>query len=52
MMGLPASICCQWRAEKPNPIISSWVNPFDLRSLFTRSPRAAKNCFSSIKPDF
>jgi hypothetical protein len=32
--------------------MSSWVSPLDLRSLFTRSPKAAKNCFSSIKPVF
>ncbi len=25
VMGRPASICCQWRAENPNPIMSSWV---------------------------
>lgn len=49
MMGLPASICCQCRAEKPNPIMSSCVNPLDLRSFFTRSPKARKNCFSSTK---
>ena len=52
VMGLPASICCQWRAEKPNPIMSSWVNPLELRNLFTRSPKAAKNCFSLTKPVF
>jgi len=52
VMGLPASICCQWRAEKPNPIMSSWVKPLDLRSFFTRSPKARKNCFSSTKPVF
>ena len=23
MIGQPASICCQWRAEKPNEIMSS-----------------------------
>lgn len=23
VIGLPASICCQWRAEKPNEIMSS-----------------------------
>ena len=52
VMGLPASICCQWRAEKPNPIMSSWVNPLDLRSFFTRSPKVRKNCFSSTKSVF
>ena len=25
VIGLPASICCQWRAEKPNEIRSSWL---------------------------
>ena len=25
VMGLPASICCQCRAENPNPIMSSWL---------------------------
>jgi len=35
-----------------NPIMSSCVNPLDLRSFFTRSPKARKNCFSSTKPVF
>ena len=47
VIGLPASICCQCRAENPKPIMSSCVCPFALRSFFTRSPKARKNCPSS-----
>jgi hypothetical protein len=52
VMGLPASICCQCRAEKPNPIMSSCVYPLDLRNFFIRKPKARKNCLSSITPLF
>ena len=44
--GDSASICCQWRAENPSPIMSSWVYPREVRNFFTRCPRARKNCFS------
>jgi hypothetical protein len=43
VMGLPASICCQCLAEKPNEIMSSWLNPRDFRSLRIRSPSRLKN---------
>jgi hypothetical protein len=46
VIGLPASICCQWRAEKPNPIMSSCVYPLALRNFLTRRPRIRKNCRS------
>ena len=48
VMGLPASICCQWRAENPKPIMSSCVYLRALRRLRTRSPSARKNRPSSI----
>jgi hypothetical protein len=43
VMGRPASICCQWRAENPSEIISSCVYPAPSRSFFTRCPKARKN---------
>ena len=46
VIGLPASICCQWRAEKPNPIMSSCVYPLALRNFLTRWPKMRKNCRS------
>jgi hypothetical protein len=52
VIGLPASICCQWRAENPNPIMSSCVYPLDSRNFLTRWPRVRKNCRSSTTPEF
>ncbi len=49
MMGRPASICCQCRAEKPNEIISSWLYPCCLRNLRIRWPSALKNFSSSTR---
>jgi len=43
----PASICCQWRAEKPNEIMSSWLYPCFLRSSRIRPPSNLKNLRSS-----
>jgi len=51
-MGLPASICCQCRAEKPNEIISSWLYPCFLRNARMRCPSAWKNLCSSTTPQF
>ena len=48
MIGLPASICCQWRAEKPKPIMSSCVYLRALRNCLIRKPKARKNCLSFI----
>jgi len=43
VMGLPASICCQCLAEKPNEIMSSWLKPWAFRNVRTRPPSRAKN---------
>jgi Bacterial SH3 domain len=43
VIGRPASICCQWRAEKPKEIISSWLYPFFLRRPRILQPKARKN---------
>jgi len=48
VIGLPASICCQWRAENPKPIISSCVYSRALRSFRILSPNVRKNRASSI----
>lgn len=50
MIGLPASICCQCRAEKPNEIMSSWLYPCSLRSPRIRCPSALKNFTSFATP--
>jgi hypothetical protein len=52
VMGRPASICCQWRAENPNEIMSSWLYPCCLRSPRIRWPSALKNFGSSITSRF
>jgi len=43
VMGRPASICCQCRAEKPKLIISSWLYLCFFRSSRMRRPSARKN---------
>ena len=43
VIGRPASICCQWRAEKPNEIMSSWLWPRFRLSSRTRFPNRRKN---------
>jgi hypothetical protein len=52
VMGRPASICCQWRAENPNEIMSSWLYPRRLRCSRTRWPRALKKLAWSTTPQF
>jgi hypothetical protein len=52
VIGRPASICCQCRAENPKPIMSSWVYLRVLRKSRTRSPSARKNRVSSITTQF
>ena len=47
VIGRPASICCQCRAEKPKEIMSSWLWPCFFRSSRMRSPSALKNFVSS-----
>jgi hypothetical protein len=48
VIGRPASICCQCRAEKPNEIISSCVKPFCLRRSRTLWPNPRKNFVWSV----
>jgi len=43
VIGRPASICCQCRAEKPKLIISSWLYLCFFRRSRTRRPNAWKN---------
>ena len=43
VIGLPASICCQCLAEKPNEIMSSWLKPRAFRNLRIFTPSRAKN---------
>lgn len=52
VIGRPASICCQCRAEKPKEIISSWLNPSLWRNFLTRWPSALKNFCSLSTPPF
>src|SRR5713226_9519781 len=52
VMGRPASICCQCRAEKPNEIMSSWLYPRCFRSSRMRWPSALKNLRSSVTQQF
>jgi hypothetical protein len=41
--GYPPQSVANGGRKKPNPIMSSWVKPWDLRSFFTRSSNARKN---------
>src|ERR1700680_5124733 len=50
VIGRPASICCQCRAENPKEIISSWLLPRLLRNSLTRRPSALKNLALSTTP--
>ncbi len=43
VIGRPASICCQCRAENPKEIISSWLYFLLSRSLRILWPSAMKN---------
>lgn len=43
VIGRPASICCQCRAEKPKLIISSWLYLRFFRKSRMRRPSARKN---------
>src|SRR4029077_1870496 len=52
VIGRPASICCQCRAEKPNEIMSSWLWPRFRLSSRTRFPNRRKNWAWSITPLF
>lgn len=52
VIGRPASICCQRRAEKPNEIMSSWLWPRFRLSSRTRFPNRRKNWAWSITPMF
>src|SRR5712692_3210683 len=52
VIGRPASICCQCRAEKPNEIMSSWLYPRCLRNPRIRWPSALKNLRSSVTQRF
>jgi hypothetical protein len=47
----PASTCCQCRAEKPNPIISSWVKLCRIRCFRRRLPSSLKNGAKSRSSD-
>lgn len=48
VIGLPCSICCQCRAEKPREIMSSWLSFERIRCDRSLAPSCRKNGLKSI----